>query len=199
MTEQTFTFKSGVTVALRRVNPVSVLKIVNAARDRHYAEYGEPQVPTWTVTQAGGTKEVNEHTEETVQLEPWKDDPEVQAAWDEYQTARTLWQAERLEVSTKAFCIKGVVDDPPDEWREEQAYWGVEVPEHPNDARWDWIQVISTGWDEMLELAFAVQGLPNKVEEAARAAEDSFRGSVESPDERPQPDGDQAEAEQGEA
>lgn len=191
----TFTFASGVQVALQLVNPVFIGKVAQAAVNKYSADHEIPPVPHYEVALAGGGKESQELTEETITLEPWKDDPELQAEWQAYESAREALATERITATAKAYCVKGVKENPPDEWVEDQAYWGIELPDDARDVKWEWVQALAqNGWGEIIDLVMAVQGLPNPTEEAAQAAEASFRDSMGAPD-----DGEDAGADTDEA
>ena len=125
---------------------------------------------------------------------PWSEDEELQAAWQKYnddvqQLART-----RIDATVKVCLKQGVVDDPPDDWREMRQYYGLEVPDHPLDARFEWLHDISNGWPELIDCAWAIQSLPTQLEEVARAAESIFRDTMGTPRE-----GDDASEDQGPA
>ena len=69
-------------------------------------------------------------------------------------------------------------NQPDDAWRERCEYYGLEIPDHPKDALWDFLYDCSTGWAELIELAWAIQMLPAPEEEAADAAETLFPDKV---------------------
>ena len=173
--EHTFTFESGTTVTLKRINNLFVGKVSLAAQEKWEAENGEIICPTREIKVAGGDVEVQDHNDITIATEPWASDEEVQAAWRKYQTDEQQLNAARIEATAKVCLKQGVVDDPPDEWTAEREYYGLEIPDHPLDARWEWLhdQAIN-GWLELIECAWAIQRLPAPEEEAAAAAETLF-------------------------
>lgn len=188
MTEQQhnnkFEFKSGATVTLQRINARMVAHVRSATRRRFVEEHGEPKPPTYAVEVAGGeATETHEHNETTIIDPQFAADDEVQAAWREYKRlSRDLW-FELHERTTRAHIWLGVVESPPDDWLEcwadEREYWGLDVPNDPRDLKFEWVFDLSTGWDELLLLTLAIQRLPDPVEEAAQAALELFRPSVE--------------------
>lgn len=179
MEQKTFSFACGVTVTLQRVSPMFVGRVMEMARQAHIREHGDPERPTYTVKTAGGSGETWPHTSETIKEQPWADDDEHQAAWREYQSQSLKLQVATTRASLKAYCVRGVVDNPPDEWVEDQRYWKLEVADDLRDRKWDWINDIATGWDEILSLAAHVQSIPNPVEVAAQAARQSFQRAME--------------------
>jgi hypothetical protein len=183
---QTFEFQSGLVVTLRRVNMTSVGKARTAARARfvrHWAEQHpddrEPQRPTYTVDVAGGETETYPHNEKTVQADQFKDDQELREAWDLFQEYQRGIRFAVHDASFQYHAVNGVVDDPPQEWLADRAYWGIEVPDDPRARKWDWLFDRSTGYDEIMELAAAIQRIPSPVEVAARAVAESFRAGVD--------------------
>ncbi|GAG52481.1 unnamed protein product, partial [marine sediment metagenome] len=84
--QNTFTFKSGTTVEIKRISNLFVGKVSLAAEKKWQAENGEIVCPTYSVKVAGGGEEVNDHNEITIATEPWSEDDEVQAAWEKYQS-----------------------------------------------------------------------------------------------------------------
>ena len=143
---------------------------------------------------AGGSEYTNEHTAESVAREPYSEDEEVQAAWREYTATRLAIDIAVQDRTCRAYVDRGVVEDPPDEWLEEQAYWDIEVPDDPRERKWTWLHDVSTGWDEILEIVLAIQGI-NPIEEIAAAAEAGFRDPVGASDGGEGSDGDSEEAE----
>ena len=178
--KHTYTFKeSGTTVEIKRINNLFVGKVSLAAQKKWEAENGEPICPTYSVKMAGGGEEVHDHNDVTIATEPWSEDEEVQAAWRKYQTDEQQLSAARINATAKVCLKKGVVDDPPDEWAADREYWGLDVPDHPLDARWEWLHDLAIGgWTELIECAWAIQMLPDPAEEASEAAENLFPNSL---------------------
>lgn len=190
-----YTFTSGVTVPLKRVNGLLIGKIRAATRRRFVEEHGEPERPTYTRELAGGDVEEYEHDEATIQEAEFADNDELQAAWAEYERWTRMLRGEISAQVTKALVVYGVDAEPPDRWLEEQAYWGIEVPDDPRDCKFEWIKDASTGWDElMLRLGPAILAVPDPIEEAAEEAAESFRFKVEESG-RPDDSADPGEAE----
>ncbi len=171
-----FTFACGLTVHIRRVNRVFAYKVRNAARDKLVEkEGGKIPVPTFTVELAGGETESHEFTEESVKLEPYCNDADIQDAWREYSAQQFRLEYEEVSATIRAYILRGVVEsDPPESWLEEQRYFGLALADNPLDLKWDWLNDISTGWNELLSLARDIQTLPDGTELAAQAAAESF-------------------------
>lgn len=193
-TERTFTFKDGFTVPIQFVKYTFVARVRSAARKRAVEEHGEPTAPTFTSTAAGGSEYEQEHSEESLAREPYKDDEELQDAWREYKANQLAIDVEINRQTCRAYCIRGAVGEPPEEWIEEQEYWGLDVPEDARDRKFEWLLDCSTGWDEILDLVIAVQEI-NPVEEAAESIADSFRDSVGERAEEPDAGASEGEAE----
>ena len=194
--ERTYTFKSGATVTLQFVKYTFLSKVRAAAQRKAIEEHGEPVVPSYTVTAAGGTEYENEHTAETIVREPYADDEELQKEWTTYITTTRAIDIAIHERTCRAYVDRGVIESPPDEWLEDQAFWDIEVTDEPHDRKWAWIFDVSTGWDEVIELVVAIQQA-GQIEEVADAVEAGFRSEVGASDAGAGPDGDSEEAEAG--
>ena len=171
---RTFTFESGTTVTIKRINNLFVGKVSLAAEEKWEAENGEIVCPTYEIKVAGGGVEIQDHNEITIATEPWSEDEEAQAAWEKYQSDSLALQGARIEATAKVCLKEGVVTEPTDVWREKCKYYGLEIPDHPKDELWEFLYDCSTGWTELIELAWAVQMLPAPEEEAADVAETLF-------------------------
>ena len=192
----TFTFESGTTVTIKRINNLFVGKVSLAAEEKWQAENGEIVCPTYEIKVAGGGKEIQDHNETTIATEPWSEDEEAQAAWKKYNSDTQLLQAARIDATVRVCLKEGVVDDPPDEWEAKRRYYSLEIPDHPLDARFEWLHdAADGGWVELIELAWAIQMLPNPVEEASEAAESIFPDKMESSGNGNDTTGDSEEAE----
>ena len=193
---RTFTFEeSGTTVTIKHINNLFVGKVSLAAQEKWNAENGEPICPTYEIKVAGGGIEIQDHNEITIETEPWSEDEEIQAAWEKYQSDTQQLHRARIEATAKVCLKEGVVDDPPDSWRETREDYGLDIPDHPLDAKWEWLHDVSNGWLELIDCAWAIQYLPSKTEEVAKAAESIFRDSLGTPREGSDADADSEEAE----
>ena len=192
---RTFTFESGTTVTIKRINNLFVGKVSLAAEEKWQAENGEIVCPTYAVKVAGGGEEVHDHNETTIATEPWSEDEEAQAAWKKYQSDSLALQGARIEATAKVCLKEGVVTEPTDAWRERCKYYGLEIPDHPKDELWEFLYDCSTGWTELIELAWAIQMLPAPEEEAADVAENLFPDPLGSSRDGTGSETDQEEAE----
>lgn len=176
----TFELSGGTTVRIKRVNRVFAYKVRNAAREKLIqTDGGELQPPSYTVDLAGGEVETHTHNADSIKLEPWCNDADVQDAWSSYDAQQFRLQYEEVRSTVRAYALRGVVEEgPPQEWIDEQSYFGLDVPDNAYDLKWAWLWDQSTGWDELVMLARAVQLLPDPTELAALAAAESFRASV---------------------
>ena len=175
MADDTFTFKSGLTVRIRRVDPRFVAKVATSARARFKREHGEPECPTYEVKTAGGDVEIHQHDETTVTEPRWKADAELQQKWREYTRLDNGLRSYEITETVRAIAIEGVLDEPGQEWIEKCAYYEIELPENPRDRKWDWICDIAPSFPERYRLAIAIQRVDDPVEATAQAAVESFR------------------------
>lgn len=167
----------GLEVALRPVSQTQIQRI-NATVETQWRKRGEPvDPPTYTITTATGATETHAHDADSLTTD------EERAAWEAYQTARAEMEAEQRLRVTKFLLLNGIVGcEPTEEWAEEQAYWGLEVPADPRERRLEYIQaeVLKTAQDtmdviqEIMRLSMA--GAPK---EAVAAVEAYFRHQVE--------------------
>ena len=178
MKENVFTFKGGVAVTLRRVSPFFVDEIGLKAEREFIEEHGKPVCPTYEVESAGGDVFTYDHDDTTIAQAPFLEDEAVQEKWREYRALSVMLDARVTEETIRAYAVRGVIDDPPEEWIEDRAYWGLPVLD-PRDAKFAWLGDCASGWMEMLDLAMAIQRLRDPVQEAAEIASRSFRGSME--------------------
>jgi alkanesulfonate monooxygenase SsuD/methylene tetrahydromethanopterin reductase-like flavin-dependent oxidoreductase (luciferase family) len=169
----------GLEVALRPVSQTQIQRI-NATVETQWRKRGEPiDPPTYTITTATGETETHAHDADSVATGT----DEERAAWEAYQTARAEMEAEQRLRTTKFLLLNGIVGhEPTEEWAEEQAYWGLEVPEDPRERRLAYLQaeVLKTPQDtidamgEIMRLSMA--GAPQEVRDSVEAY---FRRAVE--------------------
>ena len=167
----------GLEVALRPVSQTQIQRI-NATVEAQWRKRGEPvDPPTYTITTATGETETHAHDADSLTTD------EERAAWEAYQTARAEMEAEQRLRTTKFLLLNGIVGhEPTEEWAEEQAYWGLEVPADPRERRLEYIQaeVLKTPQDtidamgEIMRLSMA--GAPQEVRDSVEAY---FRRAVE--------------------
>ena len=169
----------GLEVALRPVSQTQIQRI-NATVEAQWRKRGEPiDPPTYTITTATGETETHAHDADSVATGT----DEERVAWEAYQTARAEMEAEQRLRTTKFLLLNGIVGhEPTEEWAEEQAYWGLEVPEDPRERRLAYLQaeVLKTPQDtidamgEIMRLSMA--GAPQEVRDSVEAY---FRRAVE--------------------
>jgi len=173
--EHAFTFKSGITVRLQRVDQRFVAKVKMSARNRFIADNSKPICPTYTVLTAGGDPETYEHNETTITESRWQADVELQERWQEYQRLATLLRAYEITETVRAIVIEGVLDEPSARWIEKCKYYGLEIPDDPRDCKYEWICDEVPNIHDRVNLAVAIQKINDPVEAAAQAAVESFR------------------------
>lgn len=171
-----YTTERGVTI---RIVPIPLL--LDKIREAHPM----PELPTYTEHLAGGaTQEVKITPKEA---EAWaKNDPETWAEhaemWAEYEAEldrRTSILNERLWKAVMRRAIQ--VDVPGDEWAEEQALYGLTVPDDPGERRehYIWTEVIG-GQKDIIGIMGLASGA-SLTEEQIRAAEASFLDTLQRP------------------
>lgn len=172
--EHTFTFKSGISVRLRRVNRRFVAKVAISAKQRFLKKNSEPQCPTYSVQTAGKDSETYDHDETTVVEKRWREDEELQTQWKEYLRLSTALRACEITESVRAIVIKGVLSEPSVEWLDDQDYFKIELASDPRDQKWEWLQDVARNFSELAELSVVIRTVEDSVEAAAQVAVESF-------------------------
>ena len=174
-----FTFVCGEVVRVRRVSERFITKVGVAARKKWIEANGPlPPCPTYTRELAGGETMTFEHNETTIVEPEFKADLELQEQWQEHRYLRTLLNHSVFEQTAQAQVLRGVVDDPSEEWLAEQAHFDITPPEDERERKWEWIVDLAVDWREIFRLLRAIGSAPDRVEEEAAATLESFRDSV---------------------
>lgn len=176
---QGFPTTDGRIIAVRPVDIKVTLQLIrDGVRKRHLAQGKKIDAPTYSVTTAAGAVETYPHDETTLQTD------EDKAAWAQYQTDRAAMEREGEMAVLKYFLLEGVIcEDPPKEWLDRQAYYGVELPEGALDRKLHYLQttILPTPRDLELALAMVLAVSATGNEEAVAAAEALFRRAMEGP------------------
>lgn len=153
--EHIYVTANGFTLHLKPVNPAMIQLAVNAVRAefRKAGELIDP--PTWTVeTQAG--PQAFPHTLATLDVEG--DDKQTainHAMWEAHQQALerlALLQGERqmFVLLTAGIDIEGDWDT--EDWKEQQAAYGIEVPSDPVRRKMHWLSTVALDQLSAVEL-----------------------------------------------
>ena len=175
-----FTFECGTAVTLRRVNGRFVSQAGAAARREYLEENPLPECPVYTRELAGGEIVTYKHNETTI-VEVEFQDPEIQHSWNQFFLSRTTLGWIVFEQTAKAWLWRGIVEDVPPEWIEEQKVFGIPLPEKNTELetqieiKFEWVRNIAIDWPEVLELVGVIRDLPNPTEVAAQDSLDGFR------------------------
>lgn len=177
MSQHTYTTPTGVTVGITAIPQLQVEMVRANAIVAWQKENGElPSKPTYTITTADGAEETHEHDETTI-----AEDPIAKLAWDHWLRQHELCDAEVNGKVMDFFLLRGIKADLPtgNEWIEQQAYFGLTVPDDPIERRLHYIrtEVLSGPADigEIMTRIMELSGTPQEVVERAKA---TFRGSL---------------------
>lgn len=135
-----------------------------------------PEVPKYSVETAYGDVEWHDHNETTLETDEDKE------AWEQYQQEHLKAQYQQVENVTKLLLTRGVIADVPDEakWRQEQEFFGIELPSDPMELRMHYITTEVIGSEEeLVEMLDVIMELSNIPREVLDAAQESFRSGVE--------------------
>lgn len=176
---KTYTFGTGVTVEIQPISHFQVGKVVAAARAKFTNEHGEVKPPVYEITLPGGEVEAHEHDKVSVRESQFVSDEALRESWADYEQKRLQLQQLIAETNIKAWAWYGIKDHVPQEWLDEQAMFGIELPDDPAELKSQWVGSIATGFNDALRFAEAISAIDNPVEEAAAAAEETFRPALE--------------------
>lgn len=174
---QGFVTVDGRTLAVRPIDTKFALPMIGQGIRAKHARSGAPlEPPTYTVTTASGATETHAHDETTLETDADK------AAWAAYQAALKALNDEIVMGQMRFMLMEGLVyDDPPQEWAERYAFYGMEMPDSPQERTWLYIQTVllptASDLERALAAVMAVSATGN--EEAVKAAEALFRHSLE--------------------
>lgn len=137
--------------------------------------------PTYTVTLAGGAKQVYEYDEKSI--EDVATPQEDKEKWTEYKRQFDLMQAEANEKTTAYLFYDGVECEIEEDWIEEQEWLGVELPKNRFDLKVRYIttrllktpEQIKNAITEIMRLS--IKGVDNS---AVKAAEGTFSSILQS-------------------
>lgn len=173
----TFETKSGVSLELNPLPPLLIQEVREAARKHAEDETGgKLDKPTYELTTADGAVETHEHDETTI-----LDNPEAMAAWNAWQAQQNRIAEVISERTLKFILMRGVKMDVPEDtaWIEEQAFFGVQVPENPLEKRFHYIktEILATTDDvpAIMSQILTISGVDAEVIAAAQA---TFRDSM---------------------
>jgi len=166
---ETVITSKGVALELSGVSPILIAKLQTV---------GElPPVPTRAIPLDFGDGEVQY---EALSEDDLQDDEE-RARWAEYKEKRDSVLADRNNGFMKAIFVKGVkIDmDRLQQWKDELAYFKLEVPEHPLDQKMEYIQTEAVGnTDDIADIITGVLKASGIPEEELRNVRSMFRREV---------------------
>lgn len=159
----------------RPVSIIQLQKIAESIKDKY-----KLVKPTYTVTVAGGGKQVFDYDEESItdKATPKEDKDK----WTEYKTQFDLMQSEANEKTTAYLFYEGVECEIDDEWLEEQEWLGIELPKNRFDLKVRYITTKLLKTPEQIKQAIAeimrlsIKGVDNS---AIKAAESTFPGIIQ--------------------
>jgi len=165
-----FTLPSGSIVKLKKISPWLLERASKIDQ--------MPEKPTYEVTTGLGTTEIHEHDENTLETD------EEKAIWDEYLNEKKRLQAERSErIADAIFYYAVVVTDRElyeGEWREDQEFFGFEIPEDKRDLKVHYVKttLVQSVEDvtELIAFTMEMAGIQGEVLQEAR---DSFQRAVD--------------------
>jgi hypothetical protein len=181
----------------QRVECLPVLAMLEAIRMEE--EEKIPPPVTYTVTDVTGDTQEREHDAESIQDKRTTD--EERAAWHERQEVIAEIEGRINERTLKVIGTKGIrmLDMPPDEeWIEEHAFLGFDVPKTKIARLYHYFttEVIGTPQDG-LDIMAGIARVTGADEEVVGTIEDRFRTEMEKP-QGEDAQGDQGDTAQGE-
>lgn len=163
-----YTTTRGVTVELLGVSPLFIAEL--------QASVELPEKPFRVIpTDLEGYEEKEELTPDDLRTE------EEKKQWDSYSREVAELLTERHQKFIKAILARGVRFDLNDmeSWKEEQKYWGLEVPDHPIDQKIKYVQSeVIGGMDDIINIISGVLGQTGIPEEEMKRIESMFRDSI---------------------
>lgn len=160
----------------RAVSVIQLQKIAESIKEKYTLVK-----PTYTVTLAGGAKQVYEYDEKSI--EDVTTPQEDKDKWAEYKKQFDLMQAEANEKTTAYLFYDGVECEIEEDWIEEQEWLGVELPKNKFDLKVRYIttrllktpEQIKNAITEIMRLS--IKGVDNS---AVKAAEGTFSSILQS-------------------
>jgi len=165
--KDTFTLKNGKVIQLRAISPYLI--------DQLYAGQDEIKPPTYEAKTASGDVEVHPHDETTL------DTDEDKKLWQEYIEKKEAQDNAFNEKMQQVLFLRGMDVSLPetDDWVEEQAFFGIDVPEKKIERRLHYIttEIIQSPSDlaTIIGRIMALSGVDQKL---IKTIDDSFRDSV---------------------
>ena len=160
------TTRKGVAIRLRLFSPVLRDKV------RQSVEFPEP--PVYEAKTAGGGTEKHVYTEDMIETDVERE------MWRQYQGRRLAVDLQLYDRLGKLALIRGTEIDVPDGWEQEQAFFGIEIPEDPLERKLHYLETEAVeSNDDLRDLILAVLQYQNTTEEERAIAAVSFPDSVE--------------------
>jgi len=158
--------RRGVAIRLCLFSPV--------LQDKVRASVEFPAVPIYEAETAGGGKEEHEYTADMIETD------EEREMWAEYTAKRVAAELMLYERLGKLALVRGTEVDIPDGWQEEQALFGLDVPDDPTERKLHYLETEAVESNQDLsELILAILRYQSATEEERAAAADSFKSPLE--------------------
>jgi hypothetical protein len=162
---------NGEVLILNSISPLFIAKLQSVGT--------LPDVPTRKVKlELDGLEDT--YQEEELSEEDLQDADE-QRRWKEYVEERDTVLTKRNTGFMKAIFAKGVTVDLNnlDAWKEEQEFYGLEIPSHPTDLKVEYLQTeIVTSTEDMVGIITGVLGKSGIPQEELESVRSMFRGSI---------------------
>jgi len=159
----------------KAVSVIQLQKIAESIKEKY-----KPVKPTYTVTLAGGAKQIYEYDEKSI--EDVATPQEDKEKWAEYKKQLELMQTEVNEKTTAYLFYDGIECEISDEWLEMQSWLGIEVPDNKFDVKVRYITTYLLKTPEQIKGAIAeimrlsIKGVDQS---AVKAAEGTFSSLVQ--------------------
>lgn len=162
-----FVTRSGVQLRLKAVPPMLIDQVRGAVPF--------PKPPTYQVTTVAGSVEEYPHTPDTLTTD------QEHAAFADYLARRQQAEAEINGRVLDLFLYRGIDLEVPDNgWAEDQAFFGVQVPDDPRARKIHYLktEVFTTG-EDLVGFTLAMMNLTGVRQEVLDAVESSFQRALQ--------------------
>ena len=158
----------------KAINVIQLQKIAESVKAKY-----DLTKPTYTVTLAGGGKQIFEYDEQSIQDKATpKTDVEK---WEAYQLNFNAMQAEANEKTTAYMFFAGVDCEVSEDWKSLQEWLGIALPDNPFDLKVRYIttELLKTPYDIKNAIAEIMKLSGKGVDTSAvKAAESMFSGTL---------------------
>lgn len=158
-----------------KFKPISLIKL-NKIRQSIEEKYNL-QIPTYEIKLPNGQKEIHKHDEQSI----LESSEEEQKEWDLYIEQKQEMEAEINEKSTAYAFLHGIECEIPEDWIDEQAWLGIDLPEDERDLKIMYVTEQLTTLYDIRKAFLDIFKLSAKgVDESTiKAVEGSFLGTLQ--------------------